>query len=72
MNDNINLKIQNFQKQFKNVINNSNLPIGIIYLIFQKYYMQIQQQYYATLNSLILEEQKSQNKETKEQNQKQD
>lgn len=61
MNQNINLKIQNFKRDLKNLINNSQLPIGVIYPIFENFFIKIEQQYYATLNTLALQEKNEQN-----------
>lgn len=68
--DNINLKIVNFSNKLKYLIGTSQLPIGIVYYILKDTFNELQKQYYATLNSISLQESKEQ--QAKEQNQKQD
>lgn len=60
--DNINLKIQDFRNNFNNLIKSSQLPIGVIYYVLKNSLSQIQQQYYATLNNLLLVSQGKQQK----------
>ena len=68
--DNINLKIANFSNKLKYLIGTSQLPVGIVYYILKDTFNELQKQYYATLNSISLQESKEQ--EIKVQNTKQD
>lgn len=68
--DNINLKIQDFSNKINYLIKISQLPIGVIYYVLKDIFINVQQTYYATLNSIIIQQNKEQ--QAKEQNQKQD
>lgn len=57
---NINLKIQKMNLSFRKIIEESNLPIGFIYYLLKSLLHEIQNTYYASLNSLILKQQKQQ------------
>ena len=67
----INLNTETFRKNLYDLINKSNLPISNIYLIIAMVYKELQNNYYATLNSEIMklneEKQNQQQENTKEQ-----
>lgn len=52
----INLLIESFNNEIKNIITKSKLPIGMIYYILKQNYNNIQKQYYGYLNTLLLKE----------------
>lgn len=54
---NFNLKCDSFKSDLLEIINESKLPICVIYYILQNIYNQIQRNYYGTINQLQLEEQ---------------
>jgi len=55
--ENINLKIEQFNLNIKNVIQSSDLPIGIIHYVFKNLQDEIEKTYIGTLNQLMMEEQ---------------
>lgn len=59
----INLNTETFRKNLYDLINKSNLPISNIYLIVGIIYKELQNNYYATLNSEIMELNKKSNEE---------
>lgn len=59
----INLSTETFRKNLYDLINKSNLPISNIYLIVGIIYKELQNNYYATLNSEIMELNKESNEE---------
>lgn len=66
----INLSTETFRKNLYDLINKSNLPISNIYLIVGIIYKELQNNYYATLNSEIMklnEEKQNQQQENEEQ-----
>ena len=60
-----NLKCENLKNNLLKVINESKMPMAAIYFIFKSIFSDIQDQYYKTINDLILVQQ---NKEEKEEN----
>lgn len=65
----INLNTETFRKNLYDLINKSNLPISNIYLIMSIIYKELQNTYYATLNSEIMkmnEEQRQNQQQNKE------
>ena len=63
---NFNLKCDIFKTNILNIINQSELPISVIYYILQNIYNQIQKTYYGTINQIRLEEQEKAKKELEE------
>ena len=67
----INLSTETFRKNLYDLINKSNLPISNIYLVISMIYKELQNNYYATLNSEIMklneEKQNQQQQENEEQ-----
>lgn len=53
-----NLRCENFKTEISKIINQSELPVAVIYYIFQSIYTQIQHTYYGTINSIRLQQQK--------------
>lgn len=51
---NINLSIEELNLNIKKIIEEANLPIGIVYYIFKDIFNEIEKMYYASLNSVIL------------------
>lgn len=52
-----NIDIEKFKTNFTNLLNSStDLPIGVIYIILKQQLLQIEQLYYATLNSELQQE----------------
>ena len=47
----MNIKIEQFNSNLQNLINSSQLPIGVVYYLFKYYTKELQNTYYATLNS---------------------
>lgn len=60
--DNINLKIELLYKNINSLIQNSQMPIGIVYYILNRIFTQIEKQYYGTLNFLSLNLEETQKK----------
>ena len=60
---NINLSIEELNLNIKKIIEEANLPIGVVYYIFKNIFNEIEKMYYANLNSVILKQQQQQNKE---------
>ena len=61
---NFNLQCDNFKNNILNVINESKLPIAVIYYILKSLLSDIEVQYYDTISQLNLVQQ--QNKKEKE------
>lgn len=59
----INLNTETFRKNLYDLINKSNLPVSNIYLIVNMIYKELQNTYYTTLNSEIMELNKENNEE---------
>lgn len=68
MNNNFNLKTEQFKSSIITSINNSNLPIGTIYYVIKDLYKDLEIEYLKILQ----EEQKQQEQEGQEQEIKQD
>ena len=47
----INVKTEDFKRGIYNLINNADLPISNIYLVFKLLYNEIEQYYYQALNN---------------------
>lgn len=47
----MNIQIEQFNSNLQNLINSSNLPVGVVYYLFKYYTKELQNTYYATLNS---------------------
>ena len=47
----MNIKIEQFNSNLQNLINSSQLPIGVVYYLFKYYTKELQNTYYAALNS---------------------
>ena len=62
---NFNLKCDDFKQEIIKKINNSQLPITIIYYIIKDLFNQIEKQYYGTINELKLQNQKIETLEVK-------
>jgi len=52
--DNINLQIHDFVSDFDTLINDSNLPIGVLHYILKDYTNNIEKNYIGYLNSYYL------------------
>lgn len=65
---NINLKIEEVKVNIEKIMTESQLPLGIIYYLFKDIYSQIERQYYASLNSIILKEQKKAEQQLQKEN----
>lgn len=50
MNKSINVKTEEFKKNLYSLINNSELPISNVFLIFQLAFRELENLYYTTLN----------------------
>lgn len=61
--DNINLKIESLYKNISTLIQESQMPIGIVYYILNRIFSEIEKQYYGTLNFLSLNLDQTQKKE---------
>lgn len=55
MEKNINIVISQFDANIKSLIQSSNLPIGVVYYILKNLTQDIEMQYYATLNSILVQ-----------------
>lgn len=64
---NINLSIEELNLNIKKIIEEANLPIGIVYYIFKDIFNEIEKMYYASLNSVILNQQQQQKEENSSQ-----
>ena len=62
---NFNIKCENFRSNLLKNINQSDLPVCVIYYIIQNIYNQIQQNYYSTLNQFYIQESQKKKEETK-------
>lgn len=56
MENNVNIIIENLKQQLVKDINDSNLPIGVIYLIVNDLQWKVEKTYYAQLNSSVVKE----------------
>ncbi len=61
--DNINLKIELLYKNISTLIQESQMPIGIVYYVLNRVFSEIEKQYYGTLNFLSLNSNQTQEKE---------
>lgn len=52
-----NLRCDNFKKNLIKLIDDSELPIAVIYYICQNIFSQVQKSYFGTINQAILKEQ---------------
>ncbi len=57
-NKNFNLKCEQFKRLLENTINNSGLPIAIVYYIWKYLDKNIQYQYYGYLNQATIKQEK--------------
>lgn len=64
----INLNSEKFKQNLQSLINSSNLPISNIYYILTFTQKQLENLYYATLNSELAQQSQRQNKEGVTQN----
>lgn len=55
---NFNLKCDDFKSKIIEIINQSDLPIAVVYYIFQSVYTEIENTYFGTINSARLKQQK--------------
>ncbi len=55
---NFNLKCDDFKSKIIEIINQSDLPIAVVYYIFQSIYTEIENTYFGTINSARLNQQK--------------
>ena len=62
---NFNIKCENFRSNLLKNINQSDLPVCVIYYIIQNIYNQIQQNYYSTLNQFYIQESQKKKEEAK-------
>lgn len=51
MEQSINIKVENFKSNLYEIVNNSNLPISIVYYIFKFVANDLENTYYGVLNS---------------------
>ena len=56
MEKNINIVISQFDANIRSLIQSSNLPVGVVYYLLQNLTKDIEKQYYATLNSILLQQ----------------
>lgn len=62
-----NLKCDNLKQEIIEKINNSQVPIVVIYYLLKDLFNQVQKQYYGTINELRLQNQKTETLEIKTQ-----
>lgn len=53
-----NLQCENLKSEIIKIINQSDLPIAVVYYIFQSIYTEIENTYFGTINSVRLNQQK--------------
>lgn len=53
-----NLRCDNLKSEIIKVINQSDLPIAVIYYMFQNLYTEVEHTYFGTINSARLKQQK--------------
>ncbi len=63
-----NLKCNNLRSEIIKNINESNLPIAVIYYMFQSLYIEIENTYFKTINQIQLKQQKKSTEKELEQN----
>ena len=66
---NFNLKCDRFKRDLVNYINNTDLPIAVIYYICQNVFEQIEKVYIGAVNQAVLQESKQAVQTTKQQQQ---
>lgn len=53
-----NLRCDNLKSEIIKIINQSDLPVAVIYYIFQNIYTEVEHTYFGTINSARLKQQK--------------
>lgn len=67
MNENFNLKVEELKENIINIINNSGLPISVIYYVYKNILKDIEMEYFRVLQEQQQHQKKGQKQEKEEQ-----
>lgn len=67
MNENFNLKVEELKENIINIINNSGLPISVIYYVYKNILKDIEMEYFRVLHEQQQHQKKGQKQEKEEQ-----